>query len=285
MTRLRRVPRMHVFSFALVGLLAFGGAAFAQEEGVELDLEEQNGSGITGTAMLEDMGSGMTRVTVSLDGAGAGPQPIHIHAGTCENLDPQPAFPLTNVMNGESITEVAASIADIQGAEHAINVHKSPEEAAVYVACGDIEMMAAGAAGADAQETPGAMTAETPGAMAAETPGAVMAETPGAMGAETPGAMMAETPGAMGAETPGAMGPGEAETPGAMMGETPGAMMAETPGAMGAGAGAGEGGKGPGELPASGSDTTNWLLVTLVGILGVGGLGAGVWLRRRGVEA
>jgi len=72
------------------------------------------------------------------------------------------------------------------------------------------------------------------------------------------------------AETPGAMGPGAAETPGAMMDETPGAMMEGDSGAM-----------GPGKLPASGSDTTNWLLVTVVGFLGVVGLGAGIWLRRR----
>jgi LPXTG-motif cell wall-anchored protein len=42
------------------------------------------------------------------------------------------------------------------------------------------------------------------------------------------------------------------------------------------------GGAGPGKLPSSGSDSTNWLLVTVVGIVGVLGLGAGLWLRRRG---
>jgi len=86
--------------------------------------------------------------------------------------------------------------------------------------------------------------------------------------------MAAETPGAMTSETPDAMGPGMAETPGAMMAETPGAMMEGDAGAM-----------GPGKLPASGSDTTNWLLVSLIGILGLGGLGTGAWLRRRGSQA
>jgi hypothetical protein len=84
--------------------------------------------------------------------------------------------------------------------------------------------------------------------------------------------MAAETPDAMAAETPTAAGPGEAETPTAMTEGDQGAAMGD--------AGA-EGGMGPGKLPASGSDTTNWLLVSLLGILGLGGLGAGAWIRGR----
>ena len=240
MVWLQRDRTVPAVSLALVGLLAFGGSAFAQDAGSEVTLTEQNGSGITGTAMLEDLGNGTTRVTVMLDGAGPGPQPIHIHPGDCATLDPKPVFPLTNVMNGESITEVAASLADIQAAQHAINVHKSPEEAAVYVACGDIAMMAA---------TGGEAAAETPEAMADATPEAMAAETPGEMAAETPEAMEA------GATDDGATDDG----------------------AM-------EGGAGPGKLPASGSDTTNWMLVSLLGVLGLGGLGAGAWLRSRGTR-
>lgn len=295
MVSIQRDRKLPVVSLALVGLLAFGGTAFAQD-GSEVTLAEQNGSGITGTAMLEDLGNGTTRVTVKLENAGPGPQPIHIHPGSCATLDPKPQWPLTNVMNGESITEVQASPAEIGDGKHAINVHKSAEEAAVYVACGDIAAMAGGA-GAAAAETPraaaGATTepamaattepamAETPGAATTATSGGAAAETPGAMMAETPGAMMEGTPHAMMAETPGAMMEG---TPHAMMGGTPSAMgpgMAETPGAMMGG----DGGKGPGMLPASGSDTTNWMLVSLLGILGLGGVGAGAWLRRRSIRA
>lgn len=102
--------------------------------------------------------------------ASTGPvHPAHIHAGAC----PEPGdvvFPLENVValdvNSDmatpagtamadtmdagtpvamdtvmplgSMTVVEASLDDILGAEHAINVHQSPEELAVYVACGDI---------------------------------------------------------------------------------------------------------------------------------------------------
>src|SRR5215212_4472724 len=155
MVSIQRDRKLPVVSLALVGLLAFGGTTYAQDGGNEVTLTEQNGSGIAGTAMLEDLGNGTTRVTVRLENAGPGPQPIHIHPGTCATLDPKPQWPLTNVMNGESITEVQASPADIQDGQHAINVHKSPEEAAVYVACGDIGMMAGGA-GAAAAGTPDA---------------------------------------------------------------------------------------------------------------------------------
>jgi hypothetical protein len=227
MAQVWRVPRIALVAATFVATLAFSSVAYTQES-VEVTLSEQNGSGITGTAMLEDMGDGTTQVTVTLDGAGAGPQPIHIHPGTCATLDPKPVFPLTNVMNGESITVVEASLADIQAAQHAINVHKSPEEAAVYVACGDIAMMAA-----------------TGGAAATETPEETMAE----------------------ATTEEETAPETEE----MAPET-------TDGAM-------EGGAGPGKLPASGSDTTNWLLVSLLGVLGLGGLGAGAWLRSRAVKA
>ncbi len=71
--------------------------------------------------------------------------PAHIHEGTCEELDPNPAFPLDNLMQIEdsmvaySMTTVEVSVEDALAAPHAINVHESPENAANYVACGNIE--------------------------------------------------------------------------------------------------------------------------------------------------
>lgn len=91
------------------------------------------------------------------------PHPAHIHFGSC----PEPgdvAFPLSHVssellVDGEpgvgeqvgstmgdpaanevqvSVTTVQATLADITGAEHAINVHLSDEEIQTYIACGDV---------------------------------------------------------------------------------------------------------------------------------------------------
>ena len=37
----------------------------------------------------------------------------HIHRGSCENLDPQPEYPLENVVDGKSTTEVNVAVEDL----------------------------------------------------------------------------------------------------------------------------------------------------------------------------
>jgi LPXTG-motif cell wall-anchored protein len=133
---------------ALAASLPIGTQA---QQTVSLTISEQNDSDISGTATLTAMGD-QTQVVVQLQNA-PGPHPIHIHEGTCANLDPAVEFPLTTVMNGRSETMVAASLQHIQAMQHAINVHKSPQEASVYVACGTIPT--AGAAAPAAQPKPG----------------------------------------------------------------------------------------------------------------------------------
>lgn len=101
-------------------------------------LSEQNASGIAGSATLVQTRPGVTTVSVTLTGAGDGPQPMHIHPGTCDTLDPAPRYPLENVQNGRSTTEVEAGLNTLLEGEFAINVHKSADEAQIYVACGNI---------------------------------------------------------------------------------------------------------------------------------------------------
>ncbi|MDQ3045018.1 MAG: hypothetical protein M3R06_07700 [Chloroflexota bacterium] len=102
-------------------------------------------------------------------GGTGGNHPAHIHEGNCDTLNPSPLFPLANVtmsmgtmaspeaspmaspaaggsMMGSSmaipaamsVTLVEVGLADILAAEHAVNVHLSPEEAGTYIACGAI---------------------------------------------------------------------------------------------------------------------------------------------------
>lgn len=106
--------------------------------GAEVALQEQNGSGESGTGTLSLNDDGSLHVSLQLSGAPAESQPAHIHKGTCANLDPAPAFPLTNVVNGSSETDVQVSLDDLAAGPYAINVHKSEAEADTYVACGDI---------------------------------------------------------------------------------------------------------------------------------------------------
>lgn len=76
------------------------------------------------------------------------PHPSHIHAGTCANLDPNPAYPLTDVAAvsadaAQGDVEVANSTVEVAldallATPYAINVHESAEAVSTYIACGDI---------------------------------------------------------------------------------------------------------------------------------------------------
>lgn len=106
--------------------------------GVTVDLKSQNGSGETGTATLEQKGDDVL-VTVHMKNAVASTQPIHIHPGTCANLNPKPKYPLKNVVDGTSTTTLTGmKLSDLQTGDFAINVHESPTNISHYVACGDI---------------------------------------------------------------------------------------------------------------------------------------------------
>ena len=149
-----RVRFLLALTLVLAAFLAVAGLTSAATTTVQLTA--QNNSGITGTATLEDVAGGKTKVTLKLTGAPAGvAEPAHIHDGTCANLNPTPKYPLTNVSNGTSETTVDVSIADLTSQPFAINVHKSPQEAAVYVSCGNITATAAGAAPSAAPRTGG----------------------------------------------------------------------------------------------------------------------------------
>lgn len=103
-----------------------------------LSLAEQNDSGITGEVELTPTSEGQLEVEIELDGSEGGPHPAHIHEGSCEDLDPTPAFPLEDVVDGRSETTLEVSPTELVAAEYAVNVHESPENADVYVACADI---------------------------------------------------------------------------------------------------------------------------------------------------
>ena len=77
-------------------------------------------------------------VEIELDGSDGGPHPAHIHEGSCADLDPEPAFPLEDVVDGRSETTVDVDLSELTLNEYAVNVHESPENSANYVACADV---------------------------------------------------------------------------------------------------------------------------------------------------
>jgi len=101
------------------------------------DFATQNNSGETGTVTLTGTG-GKTTVTIELKGAPDGAQPAHIHVGPCSKLNPKPVYALKNVVGGKSTTTVDAPLAKLLGGTYAVNVHKSTDDLATYVACADL---------------------------------------------------------------------------------------------------------------------------------------------------
>ena len=147
----------------LTSLLALGllvVPATAQDEGtVEIDLEEIGDSGVSGTAILTEEEDGVfVEIEVSGD-AVVGGHPVHIHHGTCNNLNPAPEYPLVDIdEDGLSETLVeGTTLAELQDPEHdeadqfagwAINAHLSAEQVGTYIACGNL------ATGEDLDVTP-----------------------------------------------------------------------------------------------------------------------------------
>ena len=70
---------------------------------ITVPMKAQNSSGETGTATLTQKGDDVV-VVVKLDKPTSANQPIHIHPGTCANLNPKPQYPLKNVTDGTSTT-------------------------------------------------------------------------------------------------------------------------------------------------------------------------------------
>jgi len=134
---MRKVPFMVMVAMMLLALTST--LVFAHD--VTVTLTEQNGSGQNGMAELTDMGDGTTMVVIEVSNGTAEPQPAHIHEGTCANLNPKPAYPLSGVVDGRSETIVPADIHELTDEPYAINIHKSATEAAIYTSCGDILAM------------------------------------------------------------------------------------------------------------------------------------------------
>ncbi|HET9014559.1 MAG TPA: hypothetical protein VFN57_03110 [Thermomicrobiaceae bacterium] len=132
-------------ALATLGLLMIFGSAAAQGAGesITIQINALNGSGESGTATLTGNSDQTTTVVLNLTGAPTDAQPADIHAGTCSNLDPNPAYSLTNVQGGQSTTTVAASLETLVNGGFAINIHHSAQMVSVYDACGQITLAGA----------------------------------------------------------------------------------------------------------------------------------------------
>jgi hypothetical protein len=109
----------------------------ATQPGVTIQLETLNDSGVTGAVTLIPLGD-RTQVDVDVDPAGHPDMPSHIHPGDCDNLVPQPKYPLRNVVDGQASTIVAVPLSELLGGDLAINLHNSNEDMRTYTACANL---------------------------------------------------------------------------------------------------------------------------------------------------
>jgi LPXTG-motif cell wall-anchored protein len=121
----------------VLALLAATTTIAAAQGTATLQLVPQNNSGIGGMATFTQSGGGVM-VDLKVTGAGAGPQPAHIHEGTCAQLNPTPKYTLASVTNGSSNTTLQTTFQALAATPHAAHLHKSADEISVYVACADI---------------------------------------------------------------------------------------------------------------------------------------------------
>lgn len=155
--RIRKKPAIAVLgliaALALTLRLLIGGGVLAQDATgdatpsgtpepdaprITIDFTELNDSGVTGSATLYENGD-QTIVELDLDETGEN-HPAHIHEGTCEDLQPEPAYNLENAgEEGTSTTLVDVSLAELLDGDYAIDLHLSPNELGTLIVCADIE--------------------------------------------------------------------------------------------------------------------------------------------------
>jgi len=105
---------------------------------ITVEIISENDSGESGRARLVEE-NGQVILTISMDGAPEDvSQPAHIHLGSCPEVGGV-QYPLTNILNGESITTIDVTLDQLKSElPLAINIHKSVDEASVYVSCGNL---------------------------------------------------------------------------------------------------------------------------------------------------
>lgn len=87
--------------------------------------------------LAEENGKVVVKVSITQNKL-AGPQPVHIHSGSCVKPG-EVLYPLTNVVDGKSETTLNVTMKDLQAkGALLINVHKSAAEISVYTACGEL---------------------------------------------------------------------------------------------------------------------------------------------------
>ena len=129
---------MKAIATVFVAGMVLAACAGAASESRTIQLPAMNDSGVVGSLTLVDVGQNRTNVIVDVAANGNLDMPAHIHPGTCDDLVPQPRYPLRNVANGHSDTVVPASLPELLAGDLAVNLHRSNDDLATYTACANL---------------------------------------------------------------------------------------------------------------------------------------------------
>ena len=93
---------------------------------------------VTGTAALADV-NGKTTVVITVMSSSTEKMAASIQAGTCDSLNPEIAFRLTEVASGASTTTVDVDLATLLATPYAINISVMGSETESSITCGEIK--------------------------------------------------------------------------------------------------------------------------------------------------
>ncbi len=105
-------------------------------------LNPQNGTVVTGSGVIVDNGNGTVTITLNMTGLTPGPHNAHVHSGTCI-AQGAIKYPLTGLNAGDdgkasSSTTVQASFGEITAGNLYLNVHNQSGTPTYVASCGDI---------------------------------------------------------------------------------------------------------------------------------------------------
>jgi hypothetical protein len=125
---------------AATAALVLATSTFALADGpLKFTLQPQNNSGETANVTMTQDGDNVVVDVKTANAPADLAQPIHIHTGTCANLNPKPTYPLTTLQNNASTTTLKGmTLAQLQTGDYAVNVHHSTADVPTYYACGNI---------------------------------------------------------------------------------------------------------------------------------------------------
>ena len=105
-------------------------------DAIAVVIEPAGDASVSGLATIDAAGE-RTRVRLLVLGAEEGILPL-IQAGTCADLDPDPAFLLNGFEGNLSETTLRVSLADLLAGDFAITLHEDVDDLTAPIACGEV---------------------------------------------------------------------------------------------------------------------------------------------------